>query len=264
MVSKAVSYLQGISTAPLESGCRIRVWITREPARADEFCADCDPARFDVAAIPVFHAVQAGSIEQQGQVIADLAKYRWVFFTSQTTVSEFARLMREAGVSLPPDTRIAVVGNRTARAIKQQGWRLDFVSEVADAVSLGEQFITHADASAGPILFPCGAKAPADLESMALEGGLHLERLVCYDTIEHPDLPRTLMALPDPDTAVFTSPSAVNFLVAQRALPTHIPVVSIGPSTTDALMAAGFPIVWEAVDRSLKGLAEVVHGLYPE
>jgi len=247
-----------------EAAGRIRIWITREPARADEFCADCDPARFDVAAVPVFYAVRAGSTEQQAQVMTNLAKYQWAFFTSQTTVSEFANLLKEAGASLPAHTRIAAVGNRTARAIKHQGWRLDFVSEVADAVSLGDQFAAHPDSSAGPILFPCGAKASADLEATASESGLHLERVVCYDTIEHPDLTQTVMALTDPDTVVFTSPSAVKFLMARRPLLTHIPVVSIGPSTTDALVAAGFPIVWEAADRSLKGLAEVVHGLYPE
>ncbi|MBI5867380.1 MAG: uroporphyrinogen-III synthase [candidate division Zixibacteria bacterium] len=90
-----------------------------------------------------------------------------------------------------------------------------------------------------------------------------MERFVCYDTIQHPDLEQTLLALPDPDVVVFTSPSAVKFLLACRTLPMHIHAVSIGPSTTDALIAAGFPLVWEAVDRSLEGLAEVVHGLFP-
>jgi len=264
IVAQAVSYLHGIAAAPPEPAAPIRIWITREPARADEFCADCDPARFDVAAIPVFYAIRAGSREQQVQVMANLGQYQWAFFTSQTTVSEFADLLREAGVTLPPQIRIAAVGNRTARAIKHQGWRLDFISEVADALSLGEQFAAHPDATSGPILFPCGAKASADLEATASESGLRLDRLVCYDTVEHPDLPQTVMALPEPHAVVFTSPSAAKFLMARRALPTHIPVVSIGPSTTDALIAAGFPIVWEAVDRSLKGLAEVVHGLYPD
>jgi len=264
MVSRAVSYLRGVAPSPVDPGRRVRIWITREPARADEFCADCDPARFDVAAVPVFYAVKAGSPEQHKQALSRLASYGWIFFTSQTTVTEFARLMQEAGASLSPQTMIAAVGNKTARAIKHQGWRLDFVSEVADAESLGKQFVAHPKAATGTILFPCGAKASADLEKIALGGGLLLERLVCYDTIEHPDLAQTLLALPDPDAAVFTSPSAVKFLVARRALPSHIPVVSIGPSTTDTLVAAGFPIVWEAVDRSLKGLAEVVHGLYPE
>jgi hydroxymethylbilane synthase len=263
VAAHAVTFLQGIAPTPPESAGRIRVWITRESARAGEFCADCDPARFDVAAIPVFLAVRAGSPELRTQVMTGLAKYAWVLFTSQTTVTEFAGVMRDTGASLSPQTHIAAVGNKTARAIKHQGWRLDFVSETPDARSLGEQFISYVHDSADPILFPCGAKASADLEAIASESGLHLERLVCYDTVEHPDLALTLMALPDPDAAVFTSPSAVNFLMARRALPTHIPVVSIGPSTTDALVTAGFPIVWEAVDRSLEGLAEVVHGLFP-
>lgn len=264
LAAHAVSYLRGEGAGPSLTGGRVSVWITREPARVDEFCADCDPERFDVFAIPVFYAIPAGDAAQRARITGGLAKYRWAFFTSQTTVTEFARLLAEAGLALPAQLKIAAVGNKTARAIKSQGWRLDFVSDVADAQSLGERFVSHVRDDAGPILFPCGAKASADLENIAGESGLQLERFVCYDTIEHPDLKQTLMALPDPDLVVFTSPSAVKFLLASRPLPMHIHAVSIGPSTTDALIAAGFPIVWESVERSLEGLAEVVHGLFPE
>lgn len=264
LAGKAIAHLKGEVVAGFDRERCVRLWITREPARAAEFCNDCDTARFDIAAVPVFYAVSAGSSDQHRRILDRLSTYEWIFFTSQTTVTEFAELMRANNAVLGAQTKIAAVGNKTARAIQHHGWRLDFVSPIADAESLALEFQSAMPTPAGPILFPCGAKASTDLEELAAANGYQIERFVCYDTIEHPDLGRTLMALPDPDAVVFTSSSAVNFLMARRSLPAHIPVVSIGPSTTDALLAAGFPIVWEAADRSLKGLAEVIHGLFPE
>ncbi|MBI5867379.1 MAG: hydroxymethylbilane synthase [candidate division Zixibacteria bacterium] len=118
LAESAVTYLRGEAPPTNSPSDRFGIWITREPARVDEFCADCDPDRFEISAIPVFYAVPAGDPVQKARIASDMARYQWAFFTSQTTVTEFARLLSDAGVTLPAHVQIAAVGNKTARAIK--------------------------------------------------------------------------------------------------------------------------------------------------
>ena len=268
VAEKAVTFLKGDPSLKIESGCRVRVWITRESERAAEFIGASGSDRLDITALPVFCAVDAGGHDSHLEVMAHLETYNWIIFTSQITVLQFAALMKKYETTLTPLTRLAAIGGKTKRAMEKQGWRVDFVSDVADAVSLGESFMvqlsataTDGNPSSARLLFPCSAKASHELELAAAKSGITLERLVCYDTIEHPDLAQTVASLPQPDIVVFTSPSAADFLLARQDIDRETTVVSIGPATTDSLMAHGFPLVWESADRSLEGLAEVIHGL---
>jgi hydroxymethylbilane synthase len=268
VADNTVNFLRGQLVLKLDSGRRARVWITREPDRAAEFVNACDPNRVDVAALPVFCAVDAGDDDSKKQAVTGLESYDWIIFTSQITVLQFATLMAKHQAQFTARTRLAAIGAKTARSMKEQGWKADFVSDVADAVSLGEAFMAHladsskADDKSHPrILFPCSAKASHELESAAEKSGFALEQLVCYDTVAHPDLKQTIAAQLQADIVVFTSPSAAEFLLAENNLTHETVVVSIGPATSEYLLAHGFPLVWEAADRSMEGLAEVIHGL---
>jgi len=166
----------------------------------------------------VFCAVDAGGHDSHLAVMAHLETYNWIIFTSQITVLQFAALMKKYETTLTPLTRLAAIGGKTKRAMEKQGWRVDFVSDVADAVSLGESFMvqlsataTDGNPSSARLLFPCSAKASHELEIAAAKSGINLERLVCYDTIEHPDLAQTVASLPQPDIVVFTSPALPTF-----------------------------------------------------
>lgn len=268
IAAKTVTYLRGEPSVNLGSERRANVWITRALARAGEFVQACNSGRVDVAALPVFVAVDAGDGESQKTAMTGLGSYDWIIFTSQITVLQFANLMDEHGSAFSPQNRLAAIGAKTARAMKEQGWKVDFVSDVPDARSLSEAFKAYlsdtsdSDSNSRPhILFPCSAKASHELESAAEKGGFDLDRLVCYDTIAHPDLKQSIGAQPQPDIVVFTSPSAAEFLLAESSLDPETAVVSIGPATTEYLLSRGFPLVWEAANRSMEGLAEVIHGL---
>lgn len=267
IAARTVAYLRGEPAVRPETG-RAGVWITRAPARAAEFAQACDNSRVDVAALPVFVAVDAGDPDTQRRAMAGLNAYDWIIFTSQITVLQFANLMDQHGSAFTTQNRLAAIGAKTARAMKEQGWKVDFVSDVPDAVSLSEAFRAHlSGTSQGDVnskqhmLFPCSAKASHELESAAEKGGFELDRLVCYDTVAHPDLNSSISAQPQPDIVVFTSPSAAEFLLAESSLAPETAVVSIGPATTEYLLSRGFPLVWEAANRSMEGLAEVIHGL---
>lgn len=253
------TYLRG--DVPAQSD-PVRVWITREGERAEDFVTLFQSEHFDVSALPVFRALPAGSENEQRGALGRFDSYDWVLLTSRIAVGLFAELIEKYGVSWGARTRVAAIGCKTAAAIRDQGWRCDFTSDVADARSFGASFLAATDGKIGRVLFPCAAAA-SDVLASELAGGCEsFERLVCYDTVEHPDLAAALAPLPRPDAVVFTSPRTARFLLARCPPDTHTKAVSIGPATTEALLAAGFPVVYEAMDRSLEGTAEVIHGLF--
>ncbi|MBD3298533.1 MAG: hydroxymethylbilane synthase [candidate division Zixibacteria bacterium] len=261
MADAAVRYLRGQGTPQRPSDRRAHVWLTREPDRAADFANAVNPEAAEVSAIPVFVAVESGDEHKQQDALANLDRYNWIMFTSQVTVSRFKELLVANKQSIPEATKLGAIGRKTAAAMKKEGWRTDFVSTVADAVSLGNEFVSKVTRDHVTILFPCSAKASDDFETTVGGSTMKFERLVCYDTVAHPNLKDTVSALPSPDVVVFTSPSASRFLLDTGAIPDDIVPISIGPSTTRALRERGFSLVWEAVDRSLEGLAEVTNGL---
>ncbi|GAB4322550.1 MAG: hypothetical protein Kow0074_14160 [Candidatus Zixiibacteriota bacterium] len=261
IADSAVRYLRGEGAGRRPTTRRANVWLTREPDRAGEFAEIVNAEAAEVSAIPVFVSVEAGDPAQQKATIDGLDRFDWIFFTSQVTVSRFKDLLTMHKQSIPTGVKLGAVGRKTAAAMTREGWRIDFVSTVADAASLGTEFAAKAARTHVNILFPCSAKASDDFEATVAGSTMSFERLVCYDTVAHPDLNETVAALPAPDVVAFTSPSAVRFLLDTGAVSKDILAISIGPSTTRALREQGFLLVWEAVDRSLEGLAEVTNGL---
>jgi hydroxymethylbilane synthase len=259
MILSAVAYVKGEPQTVADG--HPSIWITREPERAGAF-RDALDRRFEVTAVPVFTAIEAGDPDQLKRAFQDLASYDWVMFTSQVTVREFHHLLGMYGVTWPVKTRCAAVGKKTARAMGELGWRVDFVGDVADAVSLAEQFALENQGGIGKVLFPCGQAAGNDLEAGLAKSVVEMERLVCYDMIAHPQLASVIRGLPDPDAIVFTSPQAARFLLKERPLSKDTLAVSIGPATSEALLSLGCPMVYEALDRSLEGTAEVTRGIF--
>ena len=261
IADSAVRYLKRQKQPDLTLDHTPRVWITREPGRAGGFLEQLAGSGVEVAAIPTFVAVEAGDADRQKAVLNTLSNYNWIVFTSQVTVTRFQDMMAQHKVAFPESMRLAAVGRKTAGAMTDAGWRVDFTSHIADAESLGEEFLARHGEEALSMLFPCSAKAAQTLARTMSEGSVTLERLVCYDTVAHPDLAATVAALPGPDIVAFTSPSAVDFLLACESVGRELVPISMGPSTTARLRERGFAVVWEPADRSLEGLAEVVHGL---
>ncbi len=262
MIEAAVGFAKG---EPVSASAEpAQLWITREPERAGDFSRALNSQRFQVTAVPVFKSRAAGNSDQQKNALANLDSYEWVMFTSQVAVREFKRLMDQYGATWSDDTRRAAVGKKTARAMSELGWTVDFVGQIADAASLAEQFAFENRGEIGRVLFPCGTRAGNDLE-VGLESAVtRLERFECYDMDVHPDLPGTMAVASSPNVTVFTSPQAARFLLAERPLLKDCLTVSIGPATSDTLLSLGCTLVYEAFDRSLEGIAEVINGLFNE
>lgn len=240
----------------------LMIWITREAESASDFASELDTNRFVVEAIPVASATVAGDPEHQKRTMENLHVYDWVMFTSQSSVREFKRLMDAYGVAWDARTQRAAVGKKTAGAMAKLEWSADFVGDVADAGSLAQQFISEQAGPVGKVLFPCGRLAGSELEAGLATLTAHFERLVCYDMIPHPQLKSAVRDASEPGAIVFTSQQAARLLLAERPALKNTMAVSIGPATSEVLLSLGCTLVYEALDRSLEGTAEVIDGLF--
>ena len=190
--------------------------------------------------------------------LAELEDYDWAVFTSPRAAAAVA------GLEPPPALSVAAVGEATADALAEVGWVVDLVPDTqtgeALVVALAEAGVGEGDR----VLFPASAIArdtvPDGLERL----GADVTEVVAYRTEPAPlDVAscRTALESGAVEVLTFTSPSTVQnlraalgprlfALAARRAR-----AVAIGPTTAEAVRAAGFDDVVVAEPHSLEGLA---------
>ena len=153
----------------------------------------------------------------------------------------------------PQPARIVAVGQATAQAAREAGWRVDLVPEAstgADAArALGEL-------GGLAVLWPGAAEVEA--ATLAALAGARLTRLVVYHNAPPADLAARLAALPSVTLAALLAPSGARRLAAawpDRPLPG---VVTIGPSTSRAAREAGLSVLAEADPHDAAGLVAAI------
>jgi uroporphyrinogen-III synthase len=173
-------------------------------------------------------------------------------------------------------TRVAAVGDATARALAAAGWRVDVVGRGPGAVALAATLSAAADLAGARVLFPAASRAADGLASALAEAGAHVHRVDAYRTVARgpdPALVRRDLAA-GVDVLTFASPSAVEALAASLdALPGRntagptaglagalagCAVAAIGPTTAEALTRRGVADVTVADTASLEGLVQAV------
>ncbi|HZO62929.1 MAG TPA: uroporphyrinogen-III synthase [Gaiellaceae bacterium] len=202
---------------------RRTVVLTRPEGRNEGLAARLRDLGFDVVVRPLveIEPVETGPIELDG--------YDWLVLTSATGASELKRRSRGRA------RRVAAIGPATAEA-----WgSVDLVP----AVSTQEGLLAELPRPAGRVLF-AGAEGARPLLAEALGADV----AVLYRT-------RPVRVEVDGDLAVVASPSAARALAAANP---SVPVVSIGPETTAAAVAAGLRVAAEAATPDLDGLAAAV------
>lgn len=194
--------------------------------------------------------------------------FDWCVFTSVNTLTALALRAKAMGLELavPSATRIAVVGEATARAVLELGASVDFMPE-ADHSARG--MLAEWDAlRAGPasVFMPQADIASATLRTGFAAHGWDAHIVVAYNTVAAPadparalvspagapatDLPpggrrlhidELAASLPGIDAVFFTSPSTVDrFLAVAPAPDAALDLIAIGDSTAARLRERGF------------------------
>jgi uroporphyrinogen-III synthase len=207
----------------------VRIVLTRPDGENDELAERLRRDGHDVAVCPLI------AIEPLGDEPIELAGYDWLVVTSANGAAEVAR----RGRGRP--ARVAAVGAATAAALRNRGFEVSLVP----ARSTQEGLLAELPRSPGRMLLAAAEGAR----------GLFLEQtgadyVPLYATRElRPE------AFPDADLVVLASGSAARALARIR---TDVPVVTIGPVTSETAREAGLDVRGEAETQDADGLARAV------
>jgi uroporphyrinogen-III synthase len=207
----------------------VRIALTRPEGENDELAERLREAGHDVAVCALI------AIEPLGDEPIDLAGYDWLVVTSANGAAEVARRGRGR-----PE-HVAAVGTATAAALRKHGFEVSLVP----ARSTQEGLLAALPSPPGRVLL---AAAEGARGLFVDETGADYVPL--YATRElRPE------AFPDADLVVLASGSAARALARIR---TDVPVVTIGPVTTETARAGGLEVRAEAETQDADGLARAV------
>jgi len=201
------------------------VILTRPEGRNERLAERLRALGYDVVACPLieFEPLPTGPIELDG--------YDWLVLTSATAAQE---LRRRAGGR---PRHVAAIGEATASA-----WG---GADLVAPVSTQEGLLQALPRPAGRVLF-----AAAEGARRLLADELGADFVALYRTkLLRPSEP------PEGDLGVVASPSAARAFAELRL---GVPVVSIGPQTTDAARAAGLIVAAEAESPALDAVVSAV------
>ncbi|MCC6648747.1 MAG: uroporphyrinogen-III C-methyltransferase [Polyangiaceae bacterium] len=243
-----------------------RVLVTRARAQAG---ALCERLR-ELGAEPVLApTIETRPVLDEG--LDDAVARRSAYDVAAFTSANGARAALDATWRLGLDARawatvkLAAVGPATARALAERGLRADLVAEDHRGEALGAE-ILRAHPRARVALFR--ARAGLDvLPDVVRRGGGEVTVVTAYETLPaRPELAEPLvdqLSRGELDAVTLMSPSAVDGLAATlgpRAgeLLSRAALVSIGPTTSDAVRARGWRVAATAATHSLEGLVDAL------
>ncbi len=173
----------------------------------------------------------------------------WLVVTSATAV----RVVVGRVAGLPAGVHVACVGEATARAARDAGWRVGLVPEDESGAGLVATFPD----TAGHVLFPRSELAAGTVADGLRDRGIDVEDVVAYRTVGTGDEPVRLDRAPD---AVLVTSGSVASQVARRMAPLdpRTRIACIGPGTADAARAVGLPVHVVGRSRSAEALLDAV------
>ncbi len=197
--------------------------------------------------------------------VGRLAQYDWILLTSVNAVEHLARVVRERQAQAAMATRrLAVVGEATARAADEQGWRTPTVQpERSQAEGVLDALAERTDIEGSRVLYPCAAGARDVLPDGLRALGAEVDVIPVYRSASDPEGQARLATLVRDqalDLVTVAAPSAVDALLDALAPEQagRLPLACIGPVTSRAARVAGFPVKVESTAPTVEGWVRAI------
>jgi uroporphyrinogen-III synthase len=225
------------------------VLVTRGKEQAREFSELLAQTGALPLEIPLISFSLPSNIEPIKQVLKEVNRYDWIIFTSKNGVDFFFQLMDEAALR-EAAFKIAVVGQKTAQALKKRGLQPDIVPKEFVAEGLIETLkpLIKPDER---VLLVKGNLARPVLKSALEQLGANLDEVIVYETKLNESGKSQIINLlikQNIDVITFTSPSTVNSFMKMmegiewQPLLQRCAVACIGPITKQAAEEAGMTV----------------------
>jgi len=246
------------------------VLVTRAAAQSGELCEELNARGARVRLLPLVSFAPLENYDVLDAALAGMETFDWVLFTSVNAVQAVERRGNELhgglhrAVKLP---RAAAVGPVTADSAEAAGFSVEYVaadhSGAGLARELGEELRNKS------VFLPRSDRANSELPAALRRCGALVTEVVAYRNLPPSTMDRETLhkSLEDRvDSILFYSPSAVqNFLelLGRERLGTlqgRVLMVAIGPTTANALSAAGIQRIARAADTTTKAIVEALEG----
>ena len=219
-----------------------------------------------VLEIPLIDVDLAQERLENDEVLAEIAGYDWIVFTSANAVNGFFNRFFHTynDIRFIGPAKFACIGPATVAELAQFHLASDVVPAEAEASALGKAMLDFETLDNLKILVPVGNRNRDTLVCMLeKEGRAIVDTMLVYETKEN-DISHcadvALFRKEGADAIVFASPSSVESFVAQAKelrleKDAKKPLAcAIGPSTASAMRKAGIPVELEAPEHTMDGV----------
>lgn len=240
-----------------------RFVVTRAREQAGQLTELLEDNGAEVIELPFIKVEPEFDPQRLSEILAGIAVYEWIIFTSANGVKAFFDVFYKAfdDIRCIGPMRIAAVGAATASAIEAHKLKVDLVPQEANADALADELIENEGLESLQVLVITGNQNRQEfVKRLETEGRAIVDTLPLYKTSKT-DLTQDASAARfrevGADAVLFTSSSTVKSFIDQSAAfkledGARRPVLgSIGPLTSKTLNENKLPIGFEAKVSSL-------------
>ncbi len=247
-----------------------RVCVTRARGQSERLAALLEEKGAEVLRLPLIETGPASDRTVIDEVLEQPGVYDWIVFTSGNGVRRFfEEVVGTCGdIRAIAFARIACVGAATSAAVREHRLRVDLEPPEAHAESLGTALVETGSLDSARVLVVAGNRNRDTLVRILEDEGRAIVDLAeVYETrlADLADSPEAATFREGgADAILFTSASTVEAFVSQAE---HLGIgdggrtpraFSIGPTTSEALAAAGIPLAGQAGKPDLESLVAAV------
>ncbi len=207
----------------------LKLGITRDAKQLVLLKQEADKRDIDIIPLPVIKTKSLITAENQ---IPDLQDFDWLFFSSANGVHVFFEYLDKQ--LLPHSIKIAVVGNKTADAIKSYGIDTHFQPTKAYGKNLFGEFKEMYNNEPLRILYLRAEEINYDPRDLFFISTIDYFEINCYKSEENAVNKSDIEKLTESDYLLFTAPSTVSSYENQFGKP-KAKLIAIGNTTKDAI-----------------------------
>jgi uroporphyrinogen III methyltransferase/synthase len=248
----------------------IRVLVTRPKEDVESLRVVLERLGAQVTCLPTIAIRPLTASPDVTGVLNRLDDFDWVAFTSRNAIRAVFDWLSANDREVPTAVKIAAIGPTSAEELRLRGVSPDCIPPEASARALAAALISTG-VSGRAVLLPLGDLAGDEVQ-VALEGaGARVTAVRVYETVPVQAVDRHIqgaVASAEIDVVALASPSAFRSLLelcgaTGRDPLRHTHLVAIGPTTAEAIRAAGYVVGAISRTQTMEGLVEAIVGLYP-
>lgn len=249
-----------------------RVVVTRAAEQCAELRRELEARGSKVIVMPLVTFGPPEDFAPLDAALGELARFDWIFLTSQNAVRALAERCETLGRRLAEATgpaRIAVVGPATEQAAVKAGLKVSRVAAAQHGVGLAKE-LSH-EVQGARVLLPRSDRANPALPEMLRRLGAQVTEVTAYRTLATAGVEREKRRELESgavDAILLFSPSAVHHLqellgaARMRELEGRVVYGAIGPVTAAALREGGIENAVVAQEASAAGIVAALAGYW--